>query len=98
MSQLPPGWANTGIEAIAETQLGKMLSKKAKVGTEPRSYLRNKSVQWGHIDLDDLPTMDFDADELERFGVLNGDVLVCEGGEVAKYSSRLRPAPILQNH
>ena len=51
---LPPGWANTDLGAVAETRLGKMLSKKAKVGTEPRPYLRNKSVQWGRIDLDDL--------------------------------------------
>lgn len=84
MTELPPGWTRTEIGTVAETQLGKMLSKKSKVGTEPRPYLRNKSVQWSRIDLHDLPTMDFDPDELERFEVLNGDLLVCEGGEVGR--------------
>ena len=84
MTELPPGWVTAELGDVADTRLGKMLSQKAKVGTDPRPYLRNKSVQWGRIDVDDLPTMDFDPDELERFQVLDGDLLVCEGGEVGR--------------
>jgi type I restriction enzyme S subunit len=61
-----------------------MLSKKARSGNGSRPYLRNKNVQWGRIDLDDLLEMDFTDSELERFAVEPGDLLVCEGGEVGR--------------
>jgi type I restriction enzyme S subunit len=61
-----------------------MLSAKARVGANPRPYLRNKNVQWAHLDLSDLAEMDFSAEEFERFRVLPGDLLVCEGGEVGR--------------
>ena len=48
----------TEIGVVAETRLGKMLSQKSKTGTEPRPYLRNKNVQWGRIEIDDLLAMD----------------------------------------
>jgi type I restriction enzyme S subunit len=82
--QLPAGWAQATLGDIAETRLGKMLSAKARVGTSPRPYLRNRNVQWGRIDISDLVEMGFADDEIERFTVLPGDVLVCEGGEVGR--------------
>jgi type I restriction enzyme S subunit len=69
---------------LAETQLGKMLSAKSKTGVGARPYLRNKNVQWGHIDLDDVLEMDFSDREIEKFSLQLGDVLVCEGGEVGR--------------
>ena len=54
------------VVAIILITMGRVLSKKAKVGADPRPYLRNKSVQWGRIDLDDLPTMDFDEHRYHR--------------------------------
>ena len=84
MTDLPAGWVRTTLGEIAETRLGKMLSAKAKVGTSPRPYLRNKNVQWGRIDVSDMAEMDFNDDEVERFTVSPGDVLVCEGGEVGR--------------
>jgi type I restriction enzyme S subunit len=84
VSELPPGWVEVTLGEIAETRLGKMLSKKAKVGNGSRPYLRNKNVQWGRIDLDDLLEMDFTEAELDRFRVVPGDLLVCEGGEVGR--------------
>lgn len=61
-----------------------MLSAKARVGTSPRPYLRNRNVQWGRIDIGDLAEMSFADDEIERFTVSPGDVLVCEGGEIGR--------------
>lgn len=77
-------WSRCALGDIAETRLGKMLSEKARTGASPRPYLRNKNVQWSRIDVDDLQEMDFDEREVERFGLENGDVLVCEGGEVGR--------------
>ncbi len=84
MSELPVGWAEVTLGEIAETRLGKMLSAKARRGKDARPYLRNKNVQWGRIDLDDVLEMDFLDDELDRFRLSPGDLLVCEGGEVGR--------------
>lgn len=84
MSDLPNGWVVAPLGQIASTQLGKMLSKKAKAGVRPLPYLRNKNVQWGRIDIDDVAAMDFSDEEFERFALRSGDLLVCEGGEVGR--------------
>ncbi len=69
---------------LAATQLGKMLSQKARTGVGSRPYLRNKNVQWGRIDTDDLLRMDFSDRDVAKFSLAPGDVLVCEGGEVGR--------------
>jgi type I restriction enzyme S subunit len=74
----------TQLDDVAESRLGKMLSKEAKKGMRPRPYLRNANVQWDHIDLDDLYEMDFDEGEEEKYSLQPGDLLVCEGGEIGR--------------
>ena len=81
---VPESWELLSIGGLFETQLGKMLSQKAKVGDSPKAYLRNKNVQWGRIDTDDLLRMDFNNREAEKFQLRKGDLLVCEGGEVGR--------------
>jgi len=81
---IPESWELLSIGDLFETQLGKMLSQKAKVGDSPKPYLRNKNVQWGRIDTDDLLNMDFNDREAEKFLLEEGDLLVCEGGEVGR--------------
>jgi type I restriction enzyme S subunit len=66
---------------IAEVQLGKMLSAKARSGSGARPYLRNVNVRWGRVDVTDLLRMDFTEEEAKKFALRSGDVLVCEGGE-----------------
>jgi type I restriction enzyme S subunit len=65
-------------------ELGKMLDEKRIDAQNTKSYLRNSDVQWGHINLDDLQEMTFKPEELKRYRVLPGDLLVCEGGEIGK--------------
>jgi type I restriction enzyme S subunit len=81
---VPESWELLSIGDLFETQLGKMLSQKAKVGDSPKAYLRNKNVQWGRIDTDDLLRMDFNDREAEKFQLRKGDLLICEGGEVGR--------------
>ena len=78
---LPEGWVWASVDQIAEVFLGKMLDKTKHTSGERLPYLRNVNVRWGSIDIDDVYEMFFDTDELERYGLLAGDVLVCEGGE-----------------
>ncbi|MCA1942827.1 MAG: restriction endonuclease subunit S [Yonghaparkia sp.] len=68
------------LDQLADSCLGKMLDKQKNRGT-PRPYLRNINVRWGTFDLHDVEEMPFEADELERYSVRKGDLVVCEGGE-----------------
>lgn len=78
---LPEGWVWVSVDQVGEVQLGKMLDKAKHKEGESLPYLRNINVRWGAIDTSDLSTMNFKKDEIERFGLEAGDVLVCEGGE-----------------
>jgi len=77
-------WPTAPLQEVAETRLGKMLSRKSKTGSGELPYLRNQNVQWGRFDLRDVSVMNFDSDELERFRLEAGDLLVCEGGVVGR--------------
>lgn len=81
---LPSGWAQKELGSVAETQLGKTLSRKAKRGIRPRGYLRNINVRWHSINLDDIAIMDFTESESQKYEIRRGDLLVCEGGEVGR--------------
>jgi len=83
-SSLPIGWTTPPVYARFSVQLGKMLDEKRIAGTHLASYLRNVDVQWDHINTADLPEMDFSAEDRERFSLREGDLLVCEGGEVGR--------------
>jgi type I restriction enzyme S subunit len=47
-------------------------------------YLKAQHVQWSGVTVNDLPTMWACRRELEKFRVSNGDLLVCEGGDVGR--------------
>ncbi len=79
--ELPEGWANTTLGEVAGVALGKMLDKAKHTKGETLAYLRNANVRWNGFDLTDLLTMPFEQHERERFGLVRGDLLVCEGGE-----------------
>jgi len=82
IGRLPANWSVVRLRDAFETQLGKMLSEKARANTaDQQVYLRNKSVQWGRVDVDDLFKMSFDERERKKFKLEPGDLLICEGGE-----------------
>jgi type I restriction enzyme S subunit len=72
------------IDEIAETRLGKMLDAKKQNGNNRYPYLANFNVQWFRFDLSKLNQMDFDEADRTEFSLRNGDLLVCEGGEVGR--------------
>ena len=65
---------------ITDSCLGKMLDAEKNRGTY-QPYLANINVRWGDFELDNLPQMRFEDDEQERYGIVKGDLIVCEGGE-----------------
>ncbi len=84
IGEVPESWNLVALGAVYETQLGKMLSQKARVGADPKPYLRNANVQWGVVDVSDLYVMDFSEAERDKFSLRRGDLLICEGGEIGR--------------
>lgn len=73
-------WHRKRLSDVAELCLGKMLDQKKNKG-ELRPYLANLNVRWGSIDLEGLREMRFEDRELDRYGLREGDIVMCEGGE-----------------
>ncbi len=73
-------WAKKRLGDISDSCLGKMLDKVKNKGTY-QPYLANLNVQWGEFKLGSLQEMRFEDHEQERYGVKNGDLIICEGGE-----------------
>ena len=66
--------------SISDSRLGKMLDKEKNVGI-PRRYLRNINVRWFSFDLDDLLEMRIEENEVDKYTLHRGDLVICEGGE-----------------
>ena len=77
---IPESWKWVTIGKISDSSLGKMLDKKKVEGT-PLHYLRNVNVRWESFDLSDLLEMPFKAEEIDRYSIKKGDLVICEGGE-----------------
>lgn len=84
LGEVPAHWTIAALNFRYEVLLGKMLDEKKISGNHLAPYLRNVDVQWDRINIDELPQMDFDGSEVERYGLRAGDLLVCEGGDVGR--------------
>ncbi|TLF57851.1 hypothetical protein FEK31_12585 [Nocardia cyriacigeorgica] len=80
LPEIPEGWAIGPVYAYYDTELGKMLNAERAAGRNQRPYLRNANVGWYRISLNDVATMDFSPEEVLRYSLRSGDLLVCEGG------------------
>ena len=78
---IPDSWTTVALSEVAESMLGKMLDKSKHKTGRKLPYLRNVNVRWNDFDLSDVADMFFREEELDRYAVRSGDVLVCEGGE-----------------
>lgn len=84
LGEVPGHWEVCALNYRYEIALGKMLDQKRISGSHLAPYLRNTDVQWGEINTNDLPQMDFEGNDLNRYRLRRGDLLVCEGGEVGR--------------
>jgi len=76
-------WPKQKIGSLFDVQLGKMLSEKARTGSQ-YPYLANFNVRWGSFDLSKLNQMAFSEKERAKFALKKGDLLMCEGGEIGR--------------
>lgn len=77
-------WPTYRFSEVATSRLGKMLDKGKQTGNNQRKYLANANVQWFSFNLQNLNQMDFDEGDRKEFQLLDGDLLVCEGGEIGR--------------
>ena len=84
IGEVPEHWAICKISYRYEILLGKMLDEKKITGDHLGYYLRNTDVQWDKVNNSNLPQMDFRPEEIDRYQVQKGDLLVCEGGEIGR--------------
>lgn len=77
-------WPIHNFSDIASSRLGKMLDTKQQTGKYSYPYLANFNVQWFNFNVDNLNQMDFNEAEQKEFELRDGDLLVCEGGEIGR--------------
>ena len=77
-------WEKYHFSDITSSRLGKMLDAKQQTGKHPFPYLANANVQWFRFETDNLNRMDFNETEQVEFSLKDGDLLVCEGGEIGR--------------
>jgi type I restriction enzyme S subunit len=73
-------WTRKTLAEISDSCLGKMLDKEKNLG-DYQPYLANFNVRWGGFDFTQFQKMRFEPREQERYGLNEGDLVVCEGGE-----------------
>src|SRR5437868_6581370 len=93
-------WEWCSVDSLFEISAGKTMSPAARNGENRTPFLRTSNVLWDQIDLTELDTMEIPAAELAQKSLKQGDLLVCEGGEIGRaaiWSGQLKEVSY-QNH
>lgn len=80
---LPDGWSWCLLPNISHSELGKTLDQAKNTG-DLRPYLRSVNIRWDEVDLSDVNQMRFEPEEIDRYTITKGDLLICEGGDVGR--------------
>lgn len=85
LGEVPAHWDVTRLKFVASVQTG-IAKGKDTTGKETISvpYLRVANVQDGFLALDDIATIDIEPEQLDRYRLQAGDVLMNEGGDFDK--------------
>lgn len=96
--KIPESWEWVKIGSIFNHSSGKQLSGSNTEGTL-REYITTSNLYWGRFELDNLKSMYYKDSEIEKCTAKQGDLLVCEGGDIGR--SAIWPYDFeicLQNH
>lgn len=85
LGRMPIEWQVRRLDDLAEISSGVTLGREnIGMGVVELPYLRVANVQDGYVDLTDVKTMFVRRNEVERFALRFGDVLMNEGGDFDK--------------
>ena len=80
---IPDTWEWVTLKMIATTELGKTLDKAKNQG-DYKPYLCSINVYWNGIDLTTVKEARFEENEILKYELKKGDLLICEGGDVGR--------------
>ena len=96
--EIPEKWCWCRLGTIFNHNTGKALKSSNTQGTE-LTYITTSNVYWNTFVLDNLKTMFFNDNEIEKYTAVKGDLLVCEGGDIGRAAIWNYDTPIrIQNH
>ena len=84
LNEVPSSWELVSLKRISEVQTGLTLGKVYEEALIERPYLRVANVQDGHLNLDDVTTIEVPKEVAQRVTLHAGDVLMTEGGDLDK--------------
>lgn len=77
--EFPAHWATCQVQEAGRVQGGRQRSPKYQSGKHTRPYLRVANVFEDRIDTSDVLHMDFNPEDVERYELKPGDILLNEG-------------------
>ena len=81
--EIPQGWEWCRLGNIFQHNTGKALNSSNNNGIT-KEYITTSNLYWNEFKLDNLREMYFSSDEIKKYTVQKGDLLVCEGGDVGR--------------
>lgn len=81
---LPRGWQQVPLNAVAEIRTGLAKGKTEFRDPVELPYLRVANVQDGRLNLDEIKTISVERNQISRYALRAGDVLLTEGGDFDK--------------
>jgi type I restriction enzyme S subunit len=85
LGEIPAHWEIKKLKGVSTLQTGITLGKKYEgEQLEIRPYLRVANVQDGYLDLDDIAEIELPTNEIRRYELCEGDVVITEGGDFDK--------------
>lgn len=95
---IPKSWKWTYIGKIFMHNTGKTLNRTNTEG-KMLEYITTSNLFWDRFELDKIKKMPFTDIEIEKYSVMKGDLLVCEGGDVGRCAIWNYDFPMrIQNH
>ena len=80
---IPDSWEWVTLQTIATSSLGKTLDKAKNKG-DLKPYLCSINVYWDGIDLTTVKETRLEENELPKYLLRPGDLLICEGGDIGR--------------
>lgn len=84
IESIPAGWKLISLKRVSTVRTGLTLGKVYDGPLTERPYLRVANVQDGHLDLEQVTTIEVPAEIPGRVELRAGDVLMTEGGDLDK--------------
>ena len=95
---IPESWEWVRLGEIFQHNTGKALNSSNKSGVL-LEYITTSNLYWDRFELENLRSMYFTENEIEKCQVSKGDLLVCVGGDIGRAAIWLKDYKIcIQNH